>query len=450
MLIDKVTIKILSGRGGNGATTFRREKFIAHGGPDGGDGGRGGSIYLEASDELNTLLDFRYESIYKAQDGDKGAKKNCNGRMGKDLVIKVPCGTIVSDEAEGIVIADMTELGQKVLVAEGGRGGKGNAKFKTNKNRVPTYCEPGEPGIDRELTLELKLIADVGIIGYPNAGKSTLISKISAAKPKIADYAFTTIEPNLGMVQRQDGRAYAVADIPGLIDGASDGVGLGHDFLRHIERTRLLVHVVDAWGLTATNNDFPDNQDPIQNYIKLNLELEKYSEKLAKKPQILVLNKIEGFPEEDLNTLVENFKTLLESRERDDSILQIKTLGFFQISAFTGEGTGELKDFIGDELDKLPIEENFVEVEPDPLASDHDDSFYQVDRERPDYWRVHCGKLERIMRITDLRERGSLAHLFRVAKDMGIFAELKRGGAEPGHTLNIDGVEFELDEATLV
>lgn len=477
MFIDNVTIKIQSGNGGHGAATFRREKFVAHGGPDGGDGGNGGSVYLEASDDLSTLLDFRYQSIYKAEDGEKGSRSNCHGARGKDLTIKVPCGTIVRDPNADLNLADLTKIGDRVLVAEGGRGGRGNTRFKSNGNKAPGYREPGELGIEREISLELKMIADAGIIGFPNAGKSTLISMISAAKPKIADYAFTTLKPNLGVVKKDSGDGFVVADIPGLIEGASDGVGLGHEFLRHIERTRLLVHVVDAWGFMAQNMDEYDSlkfSDPLENYKRVNLELKNYSEKLARKPQILVLNKIEAFPEEDLqelrdkfndylkeqNKIYEEFKAGTFQEQNPDEIywgvqaVPANNLAFFEISAATGDGVDKLKQFICQAIDEIEAEETDIEIDYDPIATDHDDSDFRIEKdfnskENEIVWNVHCGKLERVMKLTDIRDIESLSYLFKVAKGLGVFDAVRAQGAEPGDSLNIDGVDFELTEANL-
>ena len=262
--LDKTKIRIVSGRGGNGMVAWRREKYVDKGGPAGGDGGKGGDVYLIADENMSTLMDFKYQSVFKAECGENGGIKNCHGRWAKDLYIKVPVGTVVKDVKTGNVIADLTEHEQQVLVAKGGRGGRGNARFATSQKRAPQFCEPGEPSIDRELILELKLIADVGLLGMPNAGKSTLISRISSAKPKIADYPFTTLIPNLGVVRGVNGDGFVVADIPGLIEGASEGVGLGHDFLRHVERCRFLVHLVDL----TEENPF-DNYKIINNDIDL-------------------------------------------------------------------------------------------------------------------------------------------------------------------------------------
>ncbi len=465
MFIDRAKIKVASGRGGNGAMTFHREKYIAHGGPDGGDGGRGGSVYLEATKDMSTLLDFQYKAIFEATSGERGARNNCYGHSGQDITVKVPCGTIVRDPVAGITIADLINEGDRVLVAQGGRGGRGNAKFKSNKNRVPNFAEPGDGSIERELELELKMIADVGIIGFPNAGKSTLISRISAAKPKIADYAFTTISPNLGVVKEASGDAFVVADIPGLIEGASSGSGLGFDFLRHIERCRLLVHLVDVWGLMGSNVvtdprlDSTNKieaygfEDPVENFKKINLELAKYSPKLAEKPQVLVLNKIEAYPEDELKLLIDRFTKLFSGEVREYGVV-IKPLKLLTISAVTGEGLDVMKQSLSEILKDIPKDIEQAQLDEDTVATNHDDSaftinkVYQKGNEVP-VWMLSCGKLERIMRITDLRNLESLNHFFRVAQSLGVFHELDALGAMPGDLINIDGVEFELNDVVL-
>lgn len=479
MFIDKVTIKLASGRGGHGATGFRQEKFVAHGGPDGGDGGKGGSVWLEASNDLSTLLDFKYRSEYRADDGCRGGRNNRSGAGGDDLVIKVPLGTVVKDPNAGLIIADLTKEGQRQLVAEGGRGGRGNARFKSNKVRVPTFSEPGEAGVARELELELKMIADVGIIGFPNAGKSTLISKVSASKAKVADYAFTTIMPNLGVVRKESGDAYVMADIPGLIEGASEGQGLGHEFLRHVERTRLLIHMVDVWGLMGSNLDefqHKNFENPLHNFIQVNYELYNYSPELAKRKQIVVLNKIEGYPEDELAKLVKEFEEHTgvirhcEEECNDDAAIQ-KTqdwiaspvarndgdntfLGIFTISAVTGEGLTELKKFIDTVLDEIPALEQEVSVDHDYIATDHDDSEFKIVKQdqgdKSTKYLVHCGKLERHMKLINLRDADSLHHLFRISKGIGVIDAIKRLGAQEGDTLNIDGVDFEVNDALLI
>ena len=294
--LDKTKIKIISGKGGNGMVAWRREKYVDKGGPAGGDGGRGGDVYLVATEDMSTLMDFKFKSVFKAENGENGGIKNMHGRCAKDLFIHVPVGTVVKDVKSGSIIADLIHDRQTVLVAKGGRGGRGNARFATAQKRAPQFCEPGEPSIERELELELKLIADVGLLGMPNAGKSTLISRISSAKPKIADYPFTTLVPNLGVVRKRSGDGYVVADIPGLIEGASEGVGLGHDFLRHVERCRFLVHIVDV---TAEN--------PLENFEVINNELALHSQKLADLYQIIALNKIDAIDDARKAELKEQF-----------------------------------------------------------------------------------------------------------------------------------------------
>lgn len=475
MFIDKARIKISSGGGGRGANTFRQEKFVAFGGPDGGDGGRGGSVWLEASHDLSTLLDLQFKAFFKADDGSKGSKTNKTGRSGEDLIIKVPVGTIVKDPVRDLTIGDLVEEGQKLLVAQGGRGGRGNMRFKSNKNRVPSYSEPGEPPVERELELELKMIADVGIIGFPNAGKSTLISRVSAAKPKIADYAFTTIAPNLGVVQKETGDAFVMADIPGIIEGASEGVGLGYEFLKHIERTRLLVHVVDVWGLMGSNLDqfkLKTFEDPLTNFTQVNYELYNYSPELAQRKQVVILNKIEGFPDEELSELVARFEEytglkLNSFSEIEDGILpESNAIGLFAVSTLSGEGfNGEgqryenglriMQRFIEQALELIPKEiGSSPSIDYDPVATDHDDSAFTIEKQGHEEdgikWMVHCGKLERHMRLVDLRDLESLNYFFRVTKGLGVIDALKSRGAQEGDTINIDGVDFELSEAVLV
>lgn len=473
MFIDKATIKIQSGRGGNGACTFRQEKFVAHGGPDGGDGGRGGSIYIIATEDMSTLLDFQHKSIFKAELGLKGSRQNKTGRSAEDVYIKVPVGTLVRDIERDLLIADLRKAGEQVLVAEGGRGGKGNTRFKSNTIRVPNFSEPGEPGIYRELELELKLIADVGIIGFPNAGKSSLISKISSAKPKVANYAFTTIVPNLGVVRKEDGDAFVVADIPGIIEGAGEGKGLGFEFLRHIERTKLLIHMVDVWGLEGTNIEEQEakmHEDPLQNFIQVNYELFKYSPELAKKKQVVVLNKVEAFPDEDLEPIVKRFEEHLGLKLADQSFLENNDpedqyLGLFAISAVTGEGfkldrtrspqgVHTLKVFVERLLGMVQFEEKEIILDHDYVADDHDDSDITIEKAQnsPEdvSWIVHCGKLERLMKVTDLRDLDSLQHLFYVVKSMGVVEQLKLKGAKEGDTMNIDGVDFDITDAVLI
>ncbi len=416
--IDKAKIKISSGKGGNGVVAWRREKFVDKGGPAGGDGGNGGSVYLVADEGLSTLLDFTYRSIFKADNGENGFKKSMHGKSAKDLYIKVPTGTIVKDLKNGNVIADLTEHEQKVLVAKGGRGGRGNTHFCTPQNRAPQYCEPGEPGIERELQLELKLLADVGLLGMPNAGKSTFISRVSAAKPKIADYPFTTIVPNLGVVKKSDGDGYVIADIPGLIEGASEGVGLGYEFLRHVERCRFLLHIVDG---TAEN--------PIENYNIINRELAKYSENLAKLHQVVAINKIDSIEENVLQDLVKNFEKL-----------NIKP---FKISAVTGENIEELKYELENKVNTIEKPKSEVNIEQDFAATDNDDGYWNVQKVSKDVYVVTGGRIIRIAQVTDQRNTEQIIRFQNIMIGMGIMDELKRIGIQNGDTVVVGKLELE-------
>lgn len=416
--IDKAKIKISSGKGGNGVVAWRREKFVDKGGPAGGDGGNGGSVYLVADEGLSTLLDFTYRSIFKADNGENGFKKSMHGKSAKDLYIKVPAGTIVRDLKTGNIIADMTEHEQKVLVAKGGRGGRGNTHFCTPQNRAPQYCEPGEPGIERELELELKLIADVGLLGMPNAGKSTFISRVSAAKPKIADYPFTTIVPNLGVVKKSSGGGYVIADIPGLIEGASEGVGLGYDFLRHVERCRFLLHIVDA---TA--------EDPIQNYKIINSELAKYSEKLSALHQVVAINKSDAAESERLEELKAEFQKL--------------GVAPFVISAVTGDNIDKLMYELEHDVDTIEKPASEVTVEEDRAAVDNDDGYWNVQKINKNTFIVTGGRIIRISQVTDQRSTEQVIRLQNIMIGMGIMDEIKRLGVQNGDTIVVGKLELE-------
>ena len=416
--IDKAKIKVISGHGGNGVVAWRREKFVDKGGPAGGDGGRGGDIYLVADEGLSTLLDFKYKSVFKAQSGENGRIKNQYGKGGADLKIKVPAGTVVRDLKTDKIIADLIHDGQEVIIAKGGRGGRGNAKFCTPQKRAPQYCEPGEPGIERELALELKLIADVGLLGMPNAGKSTFISAISSARPKIADYPFTTLVPNLGVVRKPTGDGYVVADIPGLIEGASEGVGLGHDFLRHVERCRFLVHIVD---LTQEN--------PMENYDKINDELAKYSDRLANLYQIVALNKIDAIDEETRENYYKQFKEVADD--------------VFLISAATHENVDNLTYFMAQKVDEIEKPVSDVVVEEDTGAYDNDDSSFEVIKVAKDAFIIMGGKLKRLASVTDDRNRQQILRLQNVMQGMGVFDELRKQGIKDGDTVVVGHLEFE-------
>lgn len=415
--LDKTKIRIVSGRGGNGMVAWRREKYVDKGGPAGGDGGKGGDVYLIADENMSTLMDFKYKSVFKAQCGENGGIKNCHGHWAKDLFIKVPIGTVVKDVKTGNIIADLTQHEQKVLVAKGGRGGRGNARFATSQKRAPQFCEPGEPPIERELILELKLIADVGLLGMPNAGKSTFISRISSAKPKIADYPFTTLIPNLGVVRKHSGDGYVVADIPGLIEGASDGVGLGHDFLRHVERCRFLVHIVDI-----------TEENPIENYEKINLELKKHSEKLANLYQIIALNKIDSVDEEKKQELYNEFK----NRSKD----------VFLISAVTGENLEDLLNFMSQKVDEIEKPQSEIVVEEDSGAYNNDDSAFEIVKAAKDVYIISGGKIGRLAQVTDERNSEQVIRFQNILTGMGVFDKLKEMGIKDGDTVITGHLEF--------
>ncbi len=413
--IDKVKIKVESGKGGNGVVAWRREKYVDKGGPDGGDGGCGGSVFFVADENLTTLLDFTYRSLFQAQNGENGRIKNQYGKSGKDLYVKVPVGTIVKDLKTGNFIADMNFHGKKVLMAKGGRGGRGNAKFATAKARAPQFSEPGEASVSRELELELKLIADVGLLGMPNAGKSSFISKISSAKPKIADYPFTTLVPHLGTVKNPYGNGFAVADIPGLIEGAHAGVGLGFEFLRHIERCRFFIHLVD---LSADN--------PVENYKKINSELEKYSPELAKRFQIVMLNKSD-----------------IVSKDRIDEVKKAfdpnKT---FVVSTVTGAGIKEILNYVYKKLDEIPVPDFALKLFEDKGFDDNDDSEFETSKLNKNTYCVEGGKINRLVSVVDTRNLKQLRRLANILDSMGVFSQLKLAGLEIGDTIYVAGLEM--------
>ena len=376
--LDKAKIRVISGHGGNGMVAWRREKYVDKGGPAGGDGGRGGDIYFVADENMSTLLDFKIKSVFKAPSGENGGIKGMHGACAKDLYLKVPMGTIVRDTKTGKIIADLTENEQQVLIAKGGRGGRGNARFATAQKRAPQFCEPGEPGIERVLELELKLIADIGLLGMPNAGKSTFISAVSSARPKIADYPFTTLVPNLGVVKKADGGSYVIADIPGLIEGASEGAGLGHRFLKHLERCRVLVHLVDVHPV--------DESDPVANVQVIENEIKQYAHELYNKPRWLVANKV------DLGTEEEAQETL----QRIIDAVEVKPERTFVISGLNKTGVNELIYALQDLVDEVkqkeleapekPKAEEFIWTEPEERPSKDDDfDDFDDDEEGPEF-----------------------------------------------------------------
>lgn len=414
-----------AGDGGNGKSSFRHEKFVPKGGPDGGDGGKGGDIVLEVDENVNTLLNFKFNRRFTAGNGGSGDVKKQFGRGAEDCVIKVPQGTLVKDADTGEILADLTEIGQRAIVAKGGRGGRGNAKFKSASRRAPTFAEFGEPGESRELLLELKLLADVGLVGYPSVGKSSLIAAVSSARPEIADYHFTTLVPVLGVVSLGYEKSFVMADIPGLIEGAADGVGLGHDFLRHIERTKLILHVVDAAAV--------DGRNPVDDFKKINVELKRYSEKLSKRPQILVANKI------DLPKAEENLDAL-------EKLAAQEGIKFFAISAATRENLDALINFVGNELEKLGKEvESVVDAvkvfdvdkEEDPVIIERNDSAEFIVRNK---------NLEKIVAMTNFDNAEGLRRFQFIWRMKNLDALLKARGIKEGMTVHIGGLEFEWHE----
>ena len=423
--IDRSKISVRAGDGGNGKSSFRREKFVPKGGPDGGDGGKGGDVVLVVDENINTLLNFRFNRRYTAANGGAGDVKKQFGRGADDCVIKVPQGTLVKDAATGEILADLTEIGQRAIVAKGGRGGRGNAKFKSASRRAPTFAEYGEPGESRELLLELKLLADVGLVGYPSVGKSSLIAAVSSARPEIADYHFTTLVPVLGVVSLGYEKSFVMADIPGLIEGAADGVGLGHDFLRHIERTKLILHIIDAAAV--------DGRDPVDDFAKINVELKRYSEKLSKRPQILVANKI------DLPQAKENLPALESLAEREG-------LKFFAISAATRENLDALINFVGNELEKIcadtePVVDAVkvfdVEKSDDPVIIERNDAAEFIVRNK---------NLEKIVAMTNFDDTEGLRRFQFIWRMKNLDALLKSRGIKEGMTVHIGDLEFEWRE----
>ncbi len=415
--IDKAKVKVVSGRGGNGCVAWRREKFVDKGGPAGGDGGSGGDIYLIADENLSTLLDFTYKSIFRAQDGENGRNKNQHGHGGKSLYLKVPVGVIVRDLKTNKIIADLNEHEKTVLVAKGGRGGRGNARFATAQKRSPQFCEPGEAAVERELELELKLIADVGLLGMPNAGKSSLISLISSARPKVADYPFTTLTPNLGVVKKPDGDGFVVADIPGLIEGASEGVGLGYEFLRHIQRCRFFIHMVDMSA-----------QDPLDNYIKINNELKKYDEELASRHQVLVLNKADIVDKETAEHLCEEFRKY----DKD----------FFVVSCATSENIKTLLSRLYELVEEIPRHDIEVEIEEDAEYDNNDDSAFDITKLNKNTYSVTGGKLKRLVAVTDIKNVQQVRRLSNIMDSMGVWSSLRDMGINNEDTVIVEGVEM--------
>lgn len=420
MFTDYTKIIIKAGNGGNGAVSFRREKYVAAGGPDGGDGGKGGDVYFKVDKDKNTLIDFRYNKKFKATNGENGSGAKCSGKSGEDIYIGVPIGTIIKDAKTEKIIADLSNPEQIECVLKGGRGGKGNQHFATPTRQVPRFSEDGEPGEEKEIILELKLLADVGLLGFPNVGKSTFLSTVTEARPKIANYQFTTLEPNLGVVKSKDGSSFVIADIPGIIEGASQGVGLGLQFLRHIERTRLLLHIIDVSGMEGRN--------PREDFRIINEELKQYSEKLAKRKQIIVASKADVANEELYQEL--------------ENLAKEEGLEIFKISSSTGEGVNQLLDYVSKVLKTLPKEDLYeaeekivytLEEEKDKFVINHHDNKFEVTGDA----------VERLIRRINIDDNESMYYLHKNLVNLGVEAALKKEGIQEGDIVKILNYEFE-------
>lgn len=426
MFVDHVKVYVKGGDGGDGMVAFRREKFVPNGGPAGGDGGKGGDLIFKVDEGLRTLMDFRFKRHFKAERGENGMSKNAHGRGAKPLVVPVPPGTVVTDAETGRVIADLVEDGQEAVIARGGRGGRGNSRFATPANPAPELSEKGEPGQELNVILELKVLADVGLVGYPSVGKSTLLSVVSSAKPKIGAYHFTTIVPNLGMVQVEDGKSFAMADLPGLIEGAAQGVGLGHQFLRHIERTRVIVHIVDMSGM--------EGRDPYEDYLSINKELEEYNLRLTERPQLVVANKM------DMPGAEEN---LAEFRKKLGDDIKV-----FPISAISRQGLQELLYEIVHLLDVTPefllhdVEEEETEA---TVMYKHEakGADFVVSRDEDGAFVLSGDTIERLFKMTDFSREESVRRFSRQMRGMGVDDALREAGIENGDTVRLMKFEFE-------
>ena len=427
MFADRAKIYIRSGKGGDGHVSFRRELYVPNGGPDGGDGGRGGDVIFEVDEGLNTLYDYRHKTKYSAQNGEEGGKRRCHGKDGEDIILKVPEGTIIREETSGKVVADMSGDNRRQIILKGGRGGLGNQHFATATMQVPKYAQPGQPAQELNVTLELKVIADVGLVGFPNVGKSTLLSRVTNARPKIANYHFTTLNPNLGVVDLKGSKGFVIADIPGLIEGASEGVGLGHEVLRHIERTKVLIHMVDAAST--------EGRDPVDDIYKINAELGAYNPDIAARPQVIAANKIDALYEGEAETL-----------DRLKAEFEPKGIRVFPISAVSGKGLDELLYHVRtmlDQLDDTPVtfaQEYFPE---EMLAVE--DLPYTVGRDEEDehVFVVEGPKIEKMLGYTNLDSEKGFRFFQNFLKNTGILEELEAAGIQEGDTVRMYGLEFD-------
>ena len=427
MFADRAKIFIRSGKGGDGHVSFRRELFVPNGGPDGGDGGKGGDIIFEVDEGLNTLNDYRHKAKYCAQPGEEGGKKRCHGKNGTDLILKVPEGTLIKDAESGKVIADMSGDNKRQIVLKGGRGGKGNMNYATATMQVPKYAQPGQSAKELWVQLELKVIADVGLVGFPNVGKSTFLSRVTNARPKIANYHFTTLNPNLGVVDLNGGKGFVIADIPGLIEGASEGVGLGHEFLRHIERTKVIIHVVDAAST--------EGRDPVDDIYKINEELKAYNPRMATLPQVIAANKTDVIYSEDEDPF-----------ERIRAEFEPQGMKVFSISAVSGKGLKELLYYVRELLDALPKEAVVFEQEYDPNEYNPNDNLpYTVEKseEEENTYVVEGPKIERMLGYTNLDSEKGFQFFQNFLKTTGILDELEAAGIQEGDTVRMYGLKFD-------
>lgn len=425
MFADRATIYVRSGKGGDGHVSFRREKYVPNGGPDGGDGGQGGDVIFEVDEGLNTLTDFRHIRKYRAQDGEPGGKRNCRGKDGQDIIIKVPAGTVIKEEESGKVITDMSGDNKRVILLKGGKGGNGNQHYATSTMQVPKYAQPGQPAQELNLLLELKVIADVGLVGFPNVGKSTFLSRVTNARPKIANYHFTTLNPNLGVVDLDDAKGFVIADIPGLIEGASEGVGLGHEFLRHIERTKVIIHIVDAAG--------SEGRDPIEDIYAIEKELNAYNEEIAARPQVIAANKMDMIYDED-NDIVARLKAEFEP----------KGIEVFPISAVSGQGVRELLYKVNNMLEQVDDEPIIFEQEYFPELMINGDEPYTVTYDEvEDEYVVEGPRIEKMLGYTNIDSEKGFTFFQNFLKDNGILEELEKLGIQEGDTVRMYGLAFD-------
>ena len=427
MFADSARIIIKSGKGGDGHVSFRREKYVPNGGPDGGDGGKGGDVIFQVDEGLNTLSDFRHRRKYAAQPGEEGRKRNCHGKNGEDIIIKVPEGTVIKEAESGKVIADMSGDNRRQVILKGGRGGNGNQHYATSTMQAPKYAQPGQPSIELEVILELKVIADVGLVGFPNVGKSTLLSRVTNADPKIANYHFTTLNPNLGVVDLDDAKGFVIADIPGLIEGASEGVGLGHAFLKHIERTKIMIHMVDAAST--------EGRDPIADIYAINKELEAYNPDLARKPQVIAANKIDAiYVEKGSENPVERLKNEFEP----------KGIRVFPISAVSGQGLKELLYYVSELLQASDSEPVVFQQEYFPeMAAFKDEPFsVEYDEEENEYV-VEGPKIEKMLGYTNIESEKGFLFFQNFLKEQGILEKLEELGIQEGDTVRMYGLSFD-------